>query len=123
MAGELYIRVGGESASEIDESVMSRLEMRTGETDVDLLMDYVLSAKNAINSRRFPYHEWPVDDEGKTYVEERYRDLQFRIALDMYNKAGAEGQTAHTENGIGRTYESSWISEQLLSEVTPLARI
>ena len=123
MAGELYISVGGVDASQVDTDLMSRLKLRTGETDEELLMDYILSAKSAINSRRFPYHDWPVDDNGNTYVEERYRDLQMRIALDLYNKAGAEGETSHSENGISRGYESSWISEQLLSEVTPLARI
>lgn len=123
MANELYILVGGTSASQIDEDCVARLKVRTGESDDELLMDYALTAKYAINSRRYPYHEWPVDDDGNTYVEERYRDLQFRIALDLYNKAGAEGQLSHSENGISRSYESSWISEQLLSEVTPIARI
>ena len=55
----------------------------------------------------------------ETYVEPRYQDLQFRIALDRYNKIGAEGQLRHDDNGIDRTYESSWISAQLLNEVTP----
>lgn len=123
MADELYILVGGVDAAAVDVELLARLKLRTGETNDDLLMDYILSAKYAINSRRFPYREWPVDDQGNTYVEERYRDLQMRIALDLYNKSGAEGELSHSENGIGRTYESSWISEQLLSEVTPLARI
>lgn len=111
------------TASTIDEGIVTRLMLHTGETDSSVLMDYVLSAKSAINSRRFPYHSWPVDTSGNTYVEERYRDLQMRIALDLYNKAGAEGQLSHAENGISRGYESSWISEELLSEVTPVARI
>ena len=55
----------------------------------------------------------------ETYVETRYEDLQYRIALDLYNKQGAEGETGHNENGINRSFESSWISEQLLREVTP----
>ena len=45
-------------------------------------------------------------------LESRYLDLQFRVALDLYNKTGAEGQIGHTENSISRTWESSWISEQ-----------
>lgn len=105
---------------DIDDACLDRLQDVVGE---DATIDPVLMAKNAILNRRFPYHDFPKGADAVTYVEERYRDLQFRIALDLYNKAGAEGQTAHAENGISRTYESSWISEQLLSEVTPLARI
>ena len=83
----------------------------------NLLNDCVEMAKNAILSRRYPYHTWPEE------VEPRYQDLQFRIALDLVNKLGAEGELVHSENGISRTYQSSWISEQLLSEVTPYAKV
>ena len=96
-------------------SILERLKLRTGETDENLLNDLIETAKNAILSRRFPYGELP------DAVEPRYEDLQFRIALDLYNKQGAEGEKVHNENGISRTFESSWISDQLLSEVTPKA--
>ena len=41
--------------------------------------------------------------------------------MDIYAKIGAEGEISHNENGVNRGYESSWISESLLQEVTPLA--
>ena len=107
-------------------TILDRLMYRTGETDMELLCDMIDTAKNAILSRRYPYGDWPtrtVEIDGvevqETYVEDRYLDLQYRIALDLYNKQGAEGQTVHRENGIDRTFESSWISKQLLNEVTP----
>ena len=59
----------------------------------------------------------------ETYLEPRYEDLLYRVAVDLYNKTGAEAELAHTENGVSRSYESSWISEQLLSEVVPLAGV
>lgn len=93
---------------------LARLKARTGEPDEAILQDCLESAKAAILARRFPYGEWPAD------LEPRYLDLQFRCALDLYNKDGAEGEKAHSENGISRTYESSWISESLLLEVTPM---
>ena len=34
---------------------------------------------------------------------------------EIYAKAGAEGQTGHSENGISRSYDSAWISPKLLS--------
>jgi len=103
--------------------ILTKLKKRTGETDEDLLAVLLDDAKNAILSRRFPYGDYPVNANGETVIEDRYTDLQYRIAVDLYNKQGAEGQTVHKENGIDRTFENSWISEQLLSEVIPYCGI
>ena len=98
--------------------LLERLITRTGDSDTLLLQDLLDTAKSAILNRRYPYAaEWP--DE----VEPRYRDLQYRIALDLYNKLGAEGQLSHSENGISRTYSASWISEDLLAEIVPFAGV
>lgn len=94
---------------------LERLKKRTNEPDEALLGDLLESAKAVILARRYPFQDWPET------LEKRYEDLQFRIAMDLYAKIGAEGQTKHTENSISRTWESSWISAELLSEVTPLA--
>lgn len=96
---------------------LERLLLRTGETDTEVLSDCLDCAKNAILARRFPYQEWPET------VPVQYVDLEFRIAMDLYNKIGAEGQLSHSENGVSRTWESSWVSKQLLSEVTPLVGV
>ena len=96
---------------------LERLKLRTQETDEAVLYDCLESAKAAIMSRRYPFGEWP--DE----LEPQYEDLQFRCAMDIYNKAGAEGELTHNENGINRTFESAWISKQLLQEVTPFAGV
>lgn len=98
-------------------TILERLKFRTGEEDGRLLSDCLESARSAILARRFPYQEPP--DE----VPAQYADLQFRIAMDLYNRIGAEGQTGHSENGVSRTFESSWISEQLLHEVIPLVGV
>lgn len=116
--------------------------------DAGILNDCIETAKNAILSRRFPFTEWPTREvetsvtstvtevneltgepethevtttvtTTETYVEPRYEDLQFRIAMDLYNRIGDEGEIIHTENGINRHYESSWISAELLEEITP----
>jgi hypothetical protein len=97
--------------------MLDRLKKRTGETDENILLDCMESAKAAIQSRRYPFGDAPEE------LEARYNDLQYRCALDLYNKIGAEGQTAHDENGISRVYESSWISDQLLSEVVPFCGV
>lgn len=96
---------------------LERLKIRTGSADEAILSDCLESAKGAILARRFPY------GNGTEELENRYLDLQFRIALDLFNKIGAEGEIGHSENGVSRSYESSWISAQLLQEVVPFCGV
>lgn len=107
---------------------LERMKLRVPEeTNEGVFLDCLECAKNAILARRFPYGDFPVKEvtnsdgtvSEETYLETRYLDLQYRVAMDLYNKAGAEGEISHTENGISRSYESSWISKQLLDEVVP----
>lgn len=109
---------------------LERLKRRIPkEQDDGLLCELLESAKNVILNLRFPFGDWPVElqpgDNGRleevTVLESRYLDLQIRMALDLYNKIGAEGELGHSENGVSRTYESSWISKELRNEVIPLA--
>jgi hypothetical protein len=97
---------------------LERLKIRiTEKVNDDELVDILESAKAVILSRRFPFSEWPDD------VEPKYKDLQIRIAVEMFNKRGAEGETAHSENGISRSYASANVSEDLLKEITPKAGV
>ena len=97
---------------------LERLKIRITETVNDVELEDILeSAKAVILSRRFPFGEQPEE------IENKYKDLQIRIAVEMFNKRGAEGETAHSENGISRSYASSNISEDLLKEITPKAGI
>ena len=98
---------------------LTRLKNRTEEEDENLLRDLLMTAKVAIMNRRYPYRSFSNDCFEDYDVEAKYSDLQFRIALDLYNKIGAEGEIIHSSNGISRTYESSWVSAQLLLEVVP----
>lgn len=99
------------------EELLIRLKSRTKEENEELLLDLLESAKSAIFTRRFPYQEWP--DE----VEPRYRDLQYRIALAMYNKEGAEFERSHSENGVSRSWGSEGIPTELLAEIVPKAGV
>ena len=93
---------------------LERLKLRITENQTDAELEDILeSAKAVILSRRFPFGEHPEE------IENRYKDLQIRIAVEMYNKRGAEGETAHSENGISRSYASASVSEDLLREITP----
>lgn len=83
---------------------------RTGETNEELAVFYLDSAKDVLMTHLYFNH--PPDD-----LPEQYTERQILIAIDMYNKAGAEGELAHSENGITRSYESSWVSKQLLADL------
>ena len=93
---------------------LERLKIRITEKVSDNELEDILeSAKAVILSRRFPFGEQPTE------IEDRYKDLQIRIAVEMFNKRGAEGETAHSENGVSRSYSSASVSEELLREITP----
>ena len=55
-------------------------------------------------------------------VESKYLITQIKMAVEMYNKRGAEGQTSHIENGISRSYEKADISPSLLAQITPVVK-
>ena len=95
---------------------VERLRIRTGKPDA-VIKDALESAKAAILARRYPYGDWPDD------LPCRYHDLQYRIALAIIQKRGGDFETAHTENGISRTWASEGIPESLLSEVVPICKV
>lgn len=94
-----------------------KLKIRLPEIGDAEAESYLDAAKAAIMARRYPFEDFPEE------LESRYLDLQLRIAADLYAKAGAEGETSHSENGVSRSYSNAWVSEELLSEVTPKAKV
>jgi hypothetical protein len=83
--------------------------------DSELLMLMVDQAEGIVLNRRYPFGI----PEGAT-VPTQYEHIQIAIALELFSKMGAEGQTAHNENGINRTYESAGVSNSLLQRITPI---
>lgn len=55
-------------------------------------------------------------------VESKYLNVQLQIAMELYSKVGAEGETSHSENGIARAYESADISPSLIKKITPIIK-
>lgn len=97
---------------------LERLKIRITENTTDTELEDILeSAKAVILSRRFPFGDQPEE------IEAKYKDLQVRIAVEMFNKRGAEGEKSHNENGVSRSYSSASVSEELLSEITPKAGV
>lgn len=97
-----------------DEEKLSTLKVMVGSDDTDeVLSAYLNIAGQKIINRAYPYK----DDV--TEVPARYETLQIEIAAYLLNKRGAEGQTAHTENGITRSYENADVPASMLKPVTP----
>lgn len=57
------------------------------------------------------------------YILSKNKNSLSMACVDVYSKAGAEGQIAHSENGISRTYDSSWISPKILRSFPSYATI
>ncbi len=81
----------------------------------DLLDALLFQAEGIVLNRRYPFGI----PEGAT-VPPQYEHIQLSIAVELFSKMGAEGQTAHNENGINRTYESADVSPSLLKRIVPV---
>ena len=94
------------------------LKAMVGESDTEeVLLAYLNIAGRKILNRAYPF------GTEETEVPVRYDFLQCEIAAYLLNKRGAEGQTAHSENGISRSYESADVPESLLGAVTPMVGV
>lgn len=80
----------------------------TEDSEINKCKLYLLNAANVIMEiRQMPY------------VENKYQSLQVQMAIELYNKQGVEGEVSHSENGISRGYSSTFISKNLLDQITP----
>ena len=101
--------------TEIEKLAMLRVmvgQPNEGDWTDEVLTSYLAIAGRKIINRAYPY------DDTVTEVPRRYSYLQCDIANYLLNKRGSEGQTAHSENGISRSYESADVPESMLSEIT-----
>ena len=87
------------------EEKLTMLKVMVGSSDTDEVLSVYLGA--------YPYAS------DITEVPAKYEKLQCEIAAYLLNKRGAEGQTAHSENGISRSYESADVPASMLQEIIP----
>lgn len=92
---------------------ISVLRVMVGNEDDEILSTYLMLAGKKILSTAYPY------DDTVSNVPYKYEALQLEIAAYLINKRGAEGQTAHSENGISRTYENADVPSSMLKSITP----
>ena len=100
-----------------DTEKLTMLTAMTGEKDESVLSTYLSIAGNKVLKRAYPF------DSTVTVVPDRYAYNQVEIAAYLVNKRGAEGETAHSENGISRSYEDGDVPPTLLREIVPCASL
>ena len=81
----------------------------------DLLSYLLEQSEGIILNRRYPFGA-PEDATLSPFQQL----LQIRIAVELFGKMGAEGQTEHDENGIRRKWEAADVSPSLLRQIVPM---
>lgn len=86
------------------------------DTASDELLLYLLEqSEGIILNRRYPFGA----PEGVT-LSAMHEQIQLRMAVELFSKMGAEGQTEHAENGITRKWEAGDVSPSLLRTIVPV---
>jgi hypothetical protein len=100
------------------EMVVNKLKAMSKEDDETVLEAYYDLAGSVILDKVYPY-----DDTEGLEVPPKYVSLQVEITVYLLNKRGAEGQLAHSENGISRTYESASVPDSMLKRIVPMGKV
>lgn len=89
------------------------------ETDDTVITAFLMKAKSAILNELYrAWSELPEDAD----VPDRYHVAQCELAMRYLNRRGGEGEVAHGENGISRTYGSVDDSD-ILARITPIVEV
>ena len=101
-----------------DEEKLATLRKMLDEGDTvsdDTANTYLAAAEKAVINLAYPF------GDGTEEMPEKYEYEQIEIAAYMLNKRGAEGETAHTEGGTSRTFETGDIPISLRARITAFA--
>ena len=94
--------------------------MNITDTTYDSQLNYYISkAKKSIKHVRYPFNNAPIAWDAETDYTEKIIEL---VIYD-YSKMGVEGQTSHSENGIGRGYEDAAYPKSMLNEIVPVVGV
>lgn len=96
------------------EEKIEKIASIVGEDDNKVLCACLFEAKSKILNTLYPFGNIDLETE----VPARYEYQEIELAVVIYNKKGAEGQSSHGENGVSRIWESEL---SILSKITPMA--
>lgn len=95
------------------------VETISDETDEDIISAFLTKAESAILNEMYRvWSAWPEDAK----VPEKYHVAQCELAVRYIYRRGGEGETAHSENGINRTWDSPDDAD-ILRRITPIAEV
>ena len=93
------------------------MQLGAPDTSEEKMNAYLAKAESVILRRLDP-----LDAVGATVVPDKYEMLQCELAARYSFRAGGEGELAHNENGVNRTY-GSVNDEDLLREIMPYVKV
>lgn len=105
---------------ELKRSIQSLALAYMNETsDDETLEQFPLSIVGFVLEYAIEYCHFPKKYDSAKIVEvmNKYQNSLAIACVDMYVKIGAEGEKVHSENGISRTYSSSYIDKKLLNNL------
>lgn len=97
---------------------IERLKIRLPEATEEELQDLLASAEDVILSRCFVSLS-SATSEDKISVLAMYNEKVLNAAVVIFNMRGVEGQTAHSENGVNRSYAEAGGLKPILESITP----
>ena len=100
------------------ETLKSMVGNAVSTEEISVLTVYLSLAEEAVLNRLYPFG----CREDKN-IPSKYDYKVCEIACYLFNKRGAEGQTAHGENGISRSYESAGIPDSMLKDIVPFVGV
>lgn len=103
-------------------TMIKKVKVLCPKASEDTISVYLEMSVQAILNRLYPFMKTEEYFEVDGFPK-KYEQLAIRICVYLIRKIGAEGQTAHTENGVHRTYESADIPQSMLSEVIPMVKV
>lgn len=96
---------------------LALLNALSGENDGDTLSAYLKLAGFKICRMAYPF------DPTVTEVPDKYASIQVEIAAYLLDKRGANGEVAHSENGISRSYENADVPASMLRGIAPMVGV
>ena len=100
-----------------DAEKQDMLTTMTGEASTIVLTTYLALAESVVIQRAYPF------GDGTEEMPAKYDHTQVEIAAYMIQKRGAEGETAHSENGVVRQYSNADIPQALLRRIVPKGEV
>lgn len=100
--------------TQIEEMRLEILGNMDNDSKDDIFNLYLKKAKNAAIR-----HMYPFDYDTITELPEKLKDWQTECAIELYKRRKSDGLTSYAENGLSESYESTRISQRLLSQLPP----